>query len=641
MKMDIVLAQTGTYLSGVDTTIIIGFLILVVIVGYMMAKTASKGLDDYFLGGKKIPWWILGASTATSNFDMAGTMIIVAVVFALGYKGFLVEMRGGVGFSLAFLMIFLGKWLRRSRVMTSAEWMKLRFGTDKQGKVAHILSAGANVLFSLMMIVYFSKGAGKFLTQFVPLPELVCTSAMVGIGLAYTLMSGLYGVVFTDVVQMVILIFTAVYITVFGFALRPGVDIPSDLMAFNLEIPGGGGGSLLANDPSTWEPIFSMFGLCVLMWMFRSMLEGMGGVGGYTDQRFFSARNEREAGLLSLEAVIIALFRWAMVAGLVVMGYHIVQQGGPSADVIQGDAENVLPVVLGTMLPVGVRGFVLAGLVAAAMSTFDSTLNAGASYLVKDIYQSYMKPDATQKQLVSVSRYATIALCVVGVLIAAIVPSINMIWGLVTMGLTSGLFVPLVLRWYWPRFNGYGFASGTAAGILAALIFNAWLSWPLYHSFPAVLSSALVASIVGTYVSQPVEDWILLRFFVQINPWGTWGRYEDMATESKYLDKTDNERRTSEKISDVLALCFSIPFQTCILLLAMSFVFHAWTKFTFFLLITILSGVGLYFFWYRNLKNQQVCAAEDKLYDIPAGRPLPDPETWAAMTAEIVPPEKD
>ena len=123
-------------LATVDIIIIVAFLVIVTIVGYMMSNVASKGMKDYFLGGKRIPWWVLGISTATSNFDMAGTMIIVAVVFSLGYKGFLVELRGGVGMSLAFLMIFLGKWLRRSRVMTSAEWMKIRFGTD-QARAKH------------------------------------------------------------------------------------------------------------------------------------------------------------------------------------------------------------------------------------------------------------------------------------------------------------------------------------------------------------------------------------------------------------------------------------------------------------------------------------------------------------------------
>ncbi|MBW2526651.1 MAG: sodium:solute symporter, partial [Deltaproteobacteria bacterium] len=474
--------QPAAGLATVDLIIIFGFLVLVTIIGFVMSKAASQGMEDYFLGGNKIPWWVLGASTATSNFDMSGTMIIVAVVFALGFKGFLVEIRGGVGLSLAFLLVFLGKWLRRSRVMTSAEWMKVRFGTDRQGRAAHLLSAIANIVLSLGMIIYFAKGAGKFLTYFLPFSELTCTSMMVGIGLAYTLMSGLYGVVFTDVVQMILLTFTAIFVSVQAFALRPDIDLPEGMLALDLDVPEGLGQSLLAKDPGSWEPVLGMFGICVVMWLFRTTLEGMGGVGGYTDQRFFAARSEREAGLLTLESVILSVFRWTMVAGLVVMGYQLVQSAGPGAEAIGKDAENVLPVVLGQFLPTGVRGMVIAGLIAAAMSTFDSTLNAGASYIVKDIYQSYMKPAASAKDLMRASRWATVGLCVAGVGLAAIVPNINVIWQLVTMGIGAGLFVPLFLRWYWPRFNGYGFAAGTGAGIIGALVFNAALALPLYES---------------------------------------------------------------------------------------------------------------------------------------------------------------
>jgi Na+/proline symporter len=324
-------------------------------------------------------------------------MIIVAVVFALGFEGFFVEIRGGVGLSLAFLMVFLGKWLRRSEVMTSAEWMKVRFGTDRQGRTAHLLSAIANIVLSLGMIIYFSKGAGKFLTHFVPLSEFWCTALMVGVGLAYTLMSGLYGVVFTDLVQMILLVFTAIFVSVHAFALRPEVMLPEGFLDIDFAISGGAGASLLAKDPASWGSIFEMFGLCVMMWLLRTTLEGMGGVGGYTDQRFFAARSEREASLLTFESIILSIFRWTMVAGLVVMGYHLVQSGGAAGAAIEADAEQVLPVVLSQMLPDGVRGLVIAGLIAAAMSTFDSTLNAGASYIVKDVYQSYLRPIRPQR----------------------------------------------------------------------------------------------------------------------------------------------------------------------------------------------------------------------------------------------------
>ena len=607
--------QESANLATVDAIIIVGFLVLVTIVGYMMSKAASKGLDDYFLGGKTIPWYVLGISTATSNFDMAGTMINIAVVFALGFKGFLVEIRGGVGLSLAFLMIFLGKWLRRSRVMTSAEWMKLRFGTDGPGKAAHMISAAANIILSLGMIIYFSKGAGKFLTHFLPFSEISCTSVMVIIGLFYTLMSGLYGVVFTDVVQMILLTFTAIYVSIHAFTMRPDVEMPTAMFDFNLEIPAGLGEALLARDPASWQPILTSFGLCVAMWFFRTTLEGMGGVGGYTDQRFFAARTEREASLLTLESIVLSLFRWTMIAGLVTMGYKLMAEGGAAGQAIAADPEQVLPIVLSQLLPAGIKGVVIAGLIAAAMSTFDSTLNAGASYLVKDIYQTYLNPTADGPTLMKISRVATVALCVAGIMFAAVVPNINMIWGLITMGIGAGMFVPLFLRWYWPRFNGYGFAAGTSAGMVSAIIFKAILAWPLYSSFPAIVGCAFVFAVLTTLLTSPVEDDTLCDFYMQIRPWGPWGRVAGLCTSRGLMDEKDYFKGVVENLNDVISVCFSVPFQLCLLLGAMSFMWQEWTKFSFFATITVVSALGLYFFWFKNLKSEELCLAEDKFYE--------------------------
>lgn len=605
-----------TQLANIDLAIIGGFLLIVTLVGFAMSKMASENVDEYFLGGNKIPWWVLGISTSTSNFDMAGTMVIAGVVFSLGYKGFLVELRGGVGLTLAFLVVFLAKWLRRSRVMTSAEWMKLRFGTGHQGKTAHILSAAANILMSLGMIVFFSKGAGKFLSYYLPYSELTCMSVMVGIGLMYTLLSGLYGVVFTDVIQMLLMAFTAVYITVEAFALAPDIAMPVGFLDLDLATPIGGNAleALVAKDPSNWEPIISMFALCVGMWVFRTFLEGMGGVGGYTDQRFFAARNEREASLLTMEAIILSILRWTMVAGLVVMGLHIVQHGLPGAVQISDDPENVLPVVLGQSLPDGVRGLVIAGLIAAAMSTFDSTLNAGASYFVKDIYQDYIKPDATAKNLMDMSRYATFGLCVAGVGLAMLVTNINEIWQLITMGLGAGLFVPLALRWYWPRFNGYGFAAGTATGAGAALIFSAILKWPLYTSFPTIVGLSFTAAVVVALMSEKTSDDTLMHFWHQINPWGLWRRYAKQAAEAGLVDDASVRTRTMERVNDGISLVLTIPFQLCMLLGAMAFVFHDWTKFAYFAIMSTFCGTGLYFFWFKNLKPVPQCEEEDAYY---------------------------
>lgn len=637
--MEPALGAAPSALATIDVVIIVGFLVAVTIIGAVMSRMASQGLEDYFLGGNKIPWWVLGISTATSNFDMSGTMIIVAVVFGLGYQGFLVEMRGGVGLSLAFLMVFLGKWLRRSRVMTSAEWMKLRFGTDRQGRSAHLLSATANVVLSLGMIIYFSKGAGKFLVTFIPLhelgatagmtaglsdalgmapiegAELLCTAMMVAIGLFYTLLSGLYGVVFTDVVQMVLLTFTAIYVTIKAFALTPEVPLPDWLFNMSLDSPSGGAGAMLAaRAPEAWGPIFDFFGLCVMMWIGRSIIEGMGGVGGYTDQRFFAARSEREASLLTLESIILSIFRWTMVAGLVVLGYSLLSQGGADAALINSDPEQVLPTVLARMLPDGVRGVVIAGLIAAAMSTFDSTLNAGASYIVKDMYESYVNPKATGAQLMRVSRWATVGLCLGGVGLAALVPNINQIWNLITMGLGAGLFMPLFLRWYWPRFNGYGFAGGTAAGIIAAPIFNTALGLPLYVSFPTILGISLVMAVAVTYLTPATPEPVLVRFCAQVDPWGGWRRYREKVRAEGLITAEEFARRRKEKRNDGLSLAFAVPFQICVLVASMAFVFHDWEKLSVYGVIAAVCAVGLYVFWFSNLKSDAQCKLEDEQY---------------------------
>ena len=142
-------------MERIDLIIIIVYLLAIVIVGLVMQKRASKDIDSYFLGDRKLPWWVLGASGMASNTDIAGTMINTAFIYALGTKGFFIEIRGGVTLIMAFLMVFMGKWNRRSRVMTQAEWMHFRFGTGKEGDTARIIAAFASIVMTIAMVTYF------------------------------------------------------------------------------------------------------------------------------------------------------------------------------------------------------------------------------------------------------------------------------------------------------------------------------------------------------------------------------------------------------------------------------------------------------------------------------------------------------
>ena len=145
-------------MDTIDLIIVFVYLLAIVMVGMVALKKASKGIDSYFLGYRKLPWWALGASGMASNTDIAGTMINTAFIYALGTKGFFIEIRGGVTLIMAFLMVFMGKWNRRSQVMTQAEWMHFRFGKGKEGDIARVISAIAAIIMTIAMVTYFVLG---------------------------------------------------------------------------------------------------------------------------------------------------------------------------------------------------------------------------------------------------------------------------------------------------------------------------------------------------------------------------------------------------------------------------------------------------------------------------------------------------
>ena len=141
-------------LSRLDLTVIGFYLVGILVLGFFLQKKAGKNIDAYFLGNRKMPWWALGASGMASNTDIAGTMVITAMIYVMGLKGFFVEIRGGIVLVMAFFMIFMGKWTRRANVMTLAEWMKLRFGDGKEGQLARFICAIANIVISIWIISF-------------------------------------------------------------------------------------------------------------------------------------------------------------------------------------------------------------------------------------------------------------------------------------------------------------------------------------------------------------------------------------------------------------------------------------------------------------------------------------------------------
>jgi SSS family solute:Na+ symporter len=595
-------------MTFLDYSIVIIYLISMVGIGVYFQRKASAGIDSYFLGDRGIPWWALGASGMSSNLDVSGTMINTAFVFALGAAGFFIEIRGGVTLIMAFLMIFQGKWNRRALVMTLAEWMHFRFGKEKQGDVARLIAAISIIIVTIAMITYFAIGSGKFIGEFLGIPSFLGLSSefwaatlMIFLSMIYTVASGLYGVVWTDVFQGTLIFMVLFYICVLVFTK---FNLPE---VFNVSVPLKTGGFLsIQTTKEAWTSIiphwklnmpadstysiYNLFGVAILFYLIKVTIEGSGGTSQYMIQRFFASRSDRESGLLSLFWTFLLSFRWPFIAAIAIMGVVVGN--------IQ-DPEKVMPIVINEMVPIGIKGMLVAGLMAAAMSTFDSTVNAGAAYWVKDIYQTYLNPKATEKQLLLHSRWSSIIIVVLGLLFTLAIRNINEIWGWITSSLGAGLLIPTLARWYWWRMNGYGFAAGTVAGMVAAVVQRIFLpAIPEYYAFIIATTSSLVGMVIGTYLSEPTDESVLLEFYKRTRPFGYWKPIRRKLAAEK-LQQINKENRR-----DILSTFFAVPWQIVLFLTGMAVIMKRWDEFTWLLILLIALSTGLYFNWFRHLSQE-------------------------------------
>ena len=614
----------------IDYLIVIIYLLGIVGLGFVLERRASAGLASYVLGRMplnpipiislllreyncmagiiyirkfRMPWWALGASGMASNTDIAGTMLITALVYALGTKGFFLEIRGGIVLVMVFFMIFMGKWTRRAKVMTLAQWMYLRFGKGREGNIARLISAVANLVFSIWIISYFAVGGGKFFGQFLGIDDRLAAILMIVIAMIYTTVSGFQGVIWTDVLQGVLIFIAIIYVCT--MALQT-VTIPAE---FSISVPlADGKFQEIATNLTDWSnllppvqldlpgqySIYNLFGITIFFYVLKTSLEGLGGVGGYMSQRYFAARSDRDAGLLSLFWILLLSFRWPLVTAFAVLGIHY----GITNEVI-ADPELVLPTVITEYVPIGMKGLLVACFIAAAMSTFDSIINSSAAYWVKDIYQAFLKPQASEKQLVQQARYASVVIVIIGLLFSFPVVNINDIWGWLTLGFGSGLFIPLVLRWYWWRFNGYGFALGTAAGMMGAIITKlTGIQLAEYLNFLIPSSCSWLGCIVGTFLTPPTEPKIIAKFYKITRPFGFWQPIR------QHLPSNIQAKIRAENRRDILSILIAVPWQLVLFLMGMMFMMKLWDNFGVLLLVFLLLSICLYFTWFRYLSKE-------------------------------------
>ncbi|MGI9427733.1 MAG: sodium:solute symporter family transporter, partial [Bythopirellula sp.] len=509
------LETTGIHVSGLDVAIIVGYMIAILAIGVWLSRKASKNVDSYFLGGRSMPWWLLGLSGTACYFDVAGVMWTIMVFYVMGQQFFWPQFMWGYIAMLACFAAFMGKWLRRSRVLTGAEWMVIRFGSGPAGEFARTAYAVMAVVIAIAFVGFAEFGCGKFLTIFIDRPESIETAwgwqhllaaGLMALTAIYTVSSGLIGVALTGFIQFAIVMIGSSVLIVKAINMASYEAIAEQVPAEWFHFTPQWEWSRLAQWPDTagWVLLVP----ATLAWVLKGAALGVGGPQQLYDlQRFLAARTPREASLAGMIWGIGLTPMFMLSAAVGVIG--IVMWGGQIAN-----PDQLYPVVIGSMLPVGLKGLVLAGLLSAFMSTFSATVNSGASYLVNDFYHKFVRPSADDALLVRVSRISSIVVVVGGIAVGMMAKDINVIFEWIMMVLGTGVLMPNILRWFWWRFNGAGFAVGTLVGVVAAIVSVALFPTVNSHlTFLALLSVSVISSVIATLATAPTEMQVLKEFY--------------------------------------------------------------------------------------------------------------------------------
>ena len=591
-------------LSVTDQLIVVAYLACIMGIGFAMKRRAARGMTSYFLGGRRLPWWALAMSGSSSYFDITGTMWIVSTFIVLGLKGMWVHWLWGFPIT-AFYLAFMGKWIRRSGVMTGAEWMYTRFGRTRAGDTARLSYTLFAVLTITALLGYGAIGMGKFGAIFLPFPPFVCAVLILGITGLYVVAGGFHGIVRVEIIQTIVLSIGAIAFAIIGYRHFDGALFASRVSGswFNI-VPQVRPPEL--NGVVAGGTDYSFFGALVAVWVAKGLLLCFSGPEQLYDfQRFLAAKDSRDASKLGALWGAIHTVRWPFAMSIAVMA--IIGLGNPQLDAaLNKDPETALPVIIGYMLPVGLVGFMLAALLSGFLATFSSTVNGGAAYLVKDVYQRYINPDASPKVLIRASYVASSLLIITGIIISYFGTSINAAFLWIFGTLAAGILPPNVLRWYWWRLNGWGYAAGVFGGMALSLgqvvgdasFFSSPL--PLYVGFPVIAISSTVITVLVTLMTTPTDIATLEHFYQNVQPAGAWGpiRSSIIAKNPRFKLESAFSREALNTLLALIAIC-ALYVGTLYLIL------HRHSVAAGCFLTTIAMCCGLYFTWYKSLPAPQ------------------------------------
>jgi solute:Na+ symporter, SSS family len=515
-------------LTLLDWAVIAGYLLLMLLLGIYFRRRSGENTEEYFVSGRQVAWWLAGTSMVATTFAADTPLVVTGLVYTRGIAGnwlwwsFLPS-----GMMTVFL--FARLW-RRSGLVTDVQFAEMRYA----GKPAAFLRGFRAIYLGLLMNCLILGWVTKAMTSIVgsalgkseSVSLAICIFFLIPFTGFYVSLGGLWGVLWTDLFQFVLKMGIVIAVAYFGVRGAGGLQAMLAKLSEMRVAAGSGASNITAIFPDfsrglTGEALWTLPVLTFIVhlggqwWAFWYPGAEPGG-GGYIAQRIFSARDERH-GLLSV--------LWFNVAHYALRPWPWILTALAAAALYPGlqHPESGYMLVATTFMPHALRGILIAGFMAAFMSTIATQLNWGSSYLVEDFYRRFIRRDASEKHCVNVSRLATLLLVAASAYVSAQLVSIGQGWEVV-LEVGAGTGGVYLLRWYWWRINAWSEISAMATALAMTLILHRWEifggSAPVVFAKTTLMTTAVTTAVwIAVTLLTPAEpEEVLLRFYRKVRP---------------------------------------------------------------------------------------------------------------------------
>ncbi|GHA61255.1 sodium:solute symporter family protein [Pontibacter akesuensis] len=507
------------HLDLIDWIVIGAFGLLTLVIGLSYTGKASGSMANFFLGGRNLTWWVAGTSMVATTFAADTPLAVTELVAQSGISGNWLWWNMLLG-GLLTTFFFARLW-RRAGIITDLEFIEMRYSGKPASFLRGFRAIYLGIFMNSLIIGWVNVALMSIIEVFFEVPkseQLVYVGLAMLVVVAYSSMSGLLGVAITDVIQFVIAMVGCIILAVLVVNSEQigGIGgLKDKLPAATLDyFPNVSSGSEIGQTLTLSLGAFLAF--TTVQWWASWYPGNEPGGGGYIAQRMMSTKNEKHALYATLLFQIghycIRPWPWILVALSALVLYP---------NLGAGEERLGFVMAMKDFLPPGLKGLLLVAFFAAYMSTISTQLNWGASYIINDFYGRFIKPNASQKELVSASRVTTLLLMIVSLAVTTQITSIAAVWAFI-METGAGLGLVLILRWYWWRINAWSEIMATIAPFVGYSVAKFILGWEFPDSFFLTVGFTTIVWIVATYATRPTPESKLQAFYEKIQPDGAW-----------------------------------------------------------------------------------------------------------------------